>query len=316
MVVAECVAGELGRALERAEEAYELALEASQLASAGEILATRGFVEAHLGDEQAVRRDVQEALRLGAPGGARLAERMAGWALGLLELSLGNPAEAHRHLAPVVAVRRAAGVGEPGDLRFVPDDIEALLGFGQLEDAEAMLEWYEGLAQTSGRLHALAAAGRCRGLLHAARGETDRAVAELEGALSRYRTIDDPFGTARTLLALGMAERRRLHKSAARTTLEMAVAAFEALGARIWAQAATAELGRVGGRAASPDALTPSERSVASLVAEGKTNREVAAVLYLTERTVEGHLSRIYAKLGIRSRSELAHHFALEPPPT
>jgi DNA-binding CsgD family transcriptional regulator len=278
-------------------------------------MATRAFVEAHLGDEEAVRRDANEAIRLGAPVGARVAERMAAWALGLLELSLGNPSAAHVQLEPIVASRRAAGVGEPGDLRFVPDEIEALVGIGQLDQAETMLEWFQGLAETSGRMHAVAAAGRCRGLLHAARAEIDLAVLDFEAARRQYQAIHEPFGSARTLLALGMIERRRHHKRAARATLEAAIAAFEALGARIWIQASVAELGRIGGRASSRDTLTPSEQKVASLVAEGKTNREVAAVLYLTERTIEGHLSQVYAKLGIRSRSELAHRLDIEAGP-
>lgn len=315
LVTYECVAGDWRQALGRAEEALELAREASQLATVAEIMATRAFVEAHLGDEEAVRRDANEAIRLGAPVGARVAERMAAWALGLLELSLGNPSAAHVQLEPIVASRRAAGVGEPGDLRFVPDEIEALVGIGQLDQAEAMLEWFEGLAETSGRMHAMAAAGRCRGLLHAARAEIDLALLDFEAARRQYQTIHEPFGSARTLLALGMIERRRHHKRAARATLEAAIAAFEALGARIWIQASVAELGRIGGRASSRDTLTPSEQKVASLVAEGKTNREVAAVLYLTERTIEGHLSQVYAKLGIRSRSELAHRLDVEAEP-
>jgi DNA-binding NarL/FixJ family response regulator len=85
---------------------------------------------------------------------------------------------------------------------------------------------------------------------------------------------------------------------------------FEDLGAKLWADRARAELARIGGRHAAGDELTPSERQVAALVAEGHTNREVAAALFLAERTIEGHLSSIYAKLGVRSRAELAHRFA------
>ena len=99
------------------------------------------------------------ALPLNALG----ADRTVAWALGLLELSLGNAARAHEQLGPLVESRRAAGVGEPGDMRFVTDEIEALIGIGRLDDAEAMLAWYEGLAQASGRVFALAACERCRG---------------------------------------------------------------------------------------------------------------------------------------------------------
>jgi DNA-binding NarL/FixJ family response regulator len=91
--------------------------------------------------------------------------------------------------------------------------------------------------------------------------------------------------------------------------------AFDDLGARLWAERSRAELGRIGGRQAAGNALTPSELEVARLVAEGRTNREVAAVLFLSERTVEGHLSTIYAKLHVRSRAELARRFASETEP-
>jgi DNA-binding CsgD family transcriptional regulator len=316
MIMYECVAGDWQLALDRVQEGYELALEGGQGASQADILADRALVEAHLGDAPAVRRDAAEARRLGAPVGALLAERTAAWALGLLELSLGNPAQAHNQLGPLVEDRRVAGVGEPGDLRFVPLEIEALIGIGRLADAEALLDWYEGLALASGRVHARAACDRGRGLLHAARGELELAIAALDTSRTRYAAIADPFGLSRTLLALGSVERRALHRRAARQTLKAALELFEGLGARLWAERARAELARIGGRHAVGDELTPSERQVAALVAEGRTNREVAAALVVTERTIEGHLSTIYAKLRIRSRAELAHRFTsgTEPP--
>jgi DNA-binding CsgD family transcriptional regulator len=310
LIVVECAAGEWQRALAHADEGLELTIAASQVAFQAITLAGRALAEAHLGDTQAARRDAGEALRLAAPRGVLLAERVAAWALGILELSLGDHVRAHEQLGPLVEGRRAAGVGEPGDMRFVTDEVEALIGLGQLTEAEAMLDWYEGLARASGRLFALAACDRCRGLLHTARGDHDAAIAALEASRDRCATIADPFGRARTLLALGTIQRRVLRRHAARATLEASLAAFEDLGARLWAGRARAELGRIGGRHAVGNELTPSERQVAGLVAEGRTNREVAAALYVTERTVEGHLSRIYAKFGVRSRAELAHRLA------
>ena len=309
MIPYECIAGAWQQALAHADECGDLAPGLGSLYVAI-ALADRALVEAHLGDEPAARRDAEEAHRLGAPLGALMAERTAAWALGLLELSLGDPAQAHDQLGPLVDGRRAAGVREPGDMRFVTDEIEALVGIGRLEEAEAMLDWYEGLAEASGRVFALAACERCRGLLHGARGEIDEALTALEGSRTRYSSIADPFGEARTLLALGSTQRRALHRHAARESLEAAFAAFEGLGAKLWARRAEAELARIGGRHAAGDELTPGERQVATLVAEGHTNREVAAALYVTERTIEGHLSSIYAKLGVRSRTELAHRFS------
>ena len=118
-----------------------------------------------------------------------------------------------------------------------------------------------------------------------------------------------PFERARTLLGLGAAQRRSKQKARARATLEQALAEFEQLGAALWAAQARTELGSIGGRAPSESGLTPAEQRVAALVAEGKTNREVAAALFVTDHTVEFHLSRIYRKLGVRSRAELARRF-------
>ena len=123
---------------------------------------------------------------------------------------------------------------------------------------------------------------------------------------------DTPFEHARALLALGAVQRRSKRRREARATLETALATFERLGAELWAERARGELKRISGRAATPGALTPAEERVAALVAEGKTNREVAAALYLSERTVEGHLSHVFGKLGVRSRTELARALAAE----
>ena len=110
----------------------------------------------------------------------------------------------------------------------------------------------------------------------------------------------------RTLLGRGLLERRAKQKRAAREAIAAGVAIFEKLGARAWERRARAELGRIGGRAAARDALTPAEQRVAELVIEGRTNREVAAELVLSPHTVESHLRSAYRKLGIRSRVELA----------
>jgi DNA-binding CsgD family transcriptional regulator len=306
MVPYECIPGRWDRALMRAVECYELARATDQVALQATALADRAFVEAHLGDATAARDHAEEAIRIGAPVQARIAERTASWALGLLELSLANPAAAHARLEPLVASRRAAGIAEPGCLRFVPDEIEALIALDRLDGADAMLDWFEGLVAAGDRVHAWAAVQRCRGLLHAARGNLDAAMAALEASRSSYASIDEPFGLGRTLLALGSVQRRALRRRAARETLSASLETFAALRAELWAATASTELARIGGRSSMPGELTASQRLVASLVAEGLTNREVAARLVVTERTVEGHLSQIYAKLGARSRVELA----------
>ncbi len=130
-------------------------------------------------------------------------------------------------------------------------------------------------------------------------------MALLDKAAARHEQLGDLYGQARALLALGVVRRRGLQKRAARGAIAEALAGFEQLGAATWVERARSELGSIGGRSRE-EGLTPAERRVASLVAEGRTNREVAAALFLGERTVASHLTHIYAKLGIRSRTELA----------
>ena len=134
-----------------------------------------------------------------------------------------------------------------------------------------------------------------------------------ERALEEQRRVPQPLELARTLLAKGQVERRARQKSAARQTLQQALGIFEELGAPLWAARARAELARIGGRAPAGDGLTATERRIAELVAEGKTNKEVAAILVVAERTVESALTQIYRKLDVRSRTELARKLAEQP---
>jgi DNA-binding CsgD family transcriptional regulator len=188
------------------------------------------------------------------------------------------------------------------------DLLEALIATGELDEAEAILAVWEGRAAGLDRAWALAILARCRGLLLAARGDLEAAFAAFERAVAEHARSTDPFHHARTLLALGRTQRRAKRRAAARATLEDALARFEQLGAPLWADQTRAELARIGGRAPSRGELTEAERRIAQLVAEGRTNRDVAAALFLTEHSVETALSRIYRKLGLHSRTELAHH--------
>ena len=154
---------------------------------------------------------------------------------------------------------------------------------------------------------------RCRGLVAAARGEVEQALALLERAVAEHEAVGDPFGRARALLALGVVRRRARQKRSARQAIDAALEGFEAIGAAGWAARARAELGRIGGRSRA-EGLTAAERRVAVLVAQGRTNREVAAALFLGERTVASHLTRVYAKLGVRSRTELARRLDAHEP--
>ncbi|HET7739084.1 MAG TPA: helix-turn-helix transcriptional regulator, partial [Mycobacterium sp.] len=163
-----------------------------------------------------------------------------------------------------------------------------------------------------GRGWVAAHATRCRGLVAAAIGDVDTALTLLTQATAQHEAVGDAFGRARALLALGIVRRRARQKRPAREAIEAAHSAFETIGASRWAARASSELGRISGRHQA-EGLSAAERRVAALVAEGRTNREVAQELFLAERTVASHLTSVYAKLGVRSRTELARRLDHRP---
>ena len=224
--------------------------------------------------------------------------------LGRLAMWNGDLGAAIEHFSRAEELR-AVGSLEPNLASWRGDYVEALLQVGRIEDAESLLGSWEADAVQVGRTVVLAHVTRGRGLVAAARGDVPAATELLETAASEHAAVGDPLGRARALLALGVVRRRARERIAARAAIEEAVAVFERCGAAGWAQRARSELMRIGGRTRA-EGLTPAERRVAALVADGRTNREVAAALFLGERTVETHLTHIYAKLAVRSRTELA----------
>jgi DNA-binding CsgD family transcriptional regulator len=263
-----------------------------------------------LADLAVHRGEVGHARELLA-GCRELAERQPD-ALAALEAVLGIAARVSGDLEASIAqfaaaekIGEAIELREPTTLWWRADFVEVLLESGRVDEAVELLDAWEADARRLGRDRVVADATRCRGLLAAARGDLDLGCSTLEDAVRQHEQVGDPFGRARSLLALGVARRRGRQKSAAREAIEAALLGFEDLGEVFWTARARAELGRIGGRTRE-EGLTPAEQRVAALVAEGRTNREVAAALVLGERTVETHLTHIYAKLGIRSRTELA----------
>jgi DNA-binding CsgD family transcriptional regulator len=226
--------------------------------------------------------------------------------LGFIALSEGDPRAAVSELGPLPPLLRRAGVGEPGAYRFAHDLAEAYVLTGELEAAETVVGELEEQGRRLDRAYALATGARCRGMVLAARGDVDGAVAAFEGALVEHERLPQPFELGRTLLALGQTQRRRKLRREGRATLERALGMFERLGAPVWADHTRAELARIGGRAPGATALTPTEDRVATLAAEGLTNREIAERMFISVKTVEGSLSRVYRKLEVRSRTELA----------
>jgi DNA-binding CsgD family transcriptional regulator len=234
-------------------------------------------------------------------------------ALGLLELSLERFDAVDRILGPLGTRLEAGGVREPGSVRFTPDEIEALIALDRIDEAETLLGILERQGAQLERASALAAAARCRGLVSAARGDLEGALVSLEKALVEHERVSMPFEHARTLLALGATRRRAKMKRPAREALERALAIFEDLGARLWADKVRAELARIGGRPAATGELTPTEHRIALLAAEGRSNKEIATALFITPKTVGTQLSRIYRKIGVHSRTELARHMSGDP---
>ncbi len=224
---------------------------------------------------------------------------------GIVALWQGDLTTALERLAE--AERRAGllGWGSASRRPWTPEHAEALVGLERIEEAARLVDAWEADALRLGQERVLAHVLRCRGLIATARGAVEEAQTLLEQAVARHVEVGDGFGRARALLALGVVRRRARRKRPAVEALEAALFEFERLGASTWVERAREELGRIGGRARE-NGLTAAERRVATLVAAGRTNKEVAAALYLAERTVAGHLTHIYAKLGVRSRTELA----------
>jgi DNA-binding CsgD family transcriptional regulator len=305
----ECRAGNWDTAIEQARESRAAAQRIGMGALSAEGHFAVGLVEAHLGRADSARQEALEGLRVAEEAGEvfLLIPNLA--VLGFLELSLDQPAEAHAWLSRALGLEQEMGVREPAYYRLVPDEVEALVALGQLDEAEALLAPFEEAGRNLDRTWAIATGARCRALVSAAQGDLDRASAAADEAVREHERLPLPFELGRTLLVRGAVERRAKRKKEARSTLTEASGIFDGLGAALWADKARAELTRIGGRAPSSLELTPSEDRVAALVASGSTNREVADALFISIHTVEANLKRIYRKLGVRSRTELASKF-------
>jgi ATP/maltotriose-dependent transcriptional regulator MalT len=305
----ECSLGDLRAAAAIADEGMATSLLVGSENMQAFLLCFRGLVHAYEGDADAARSELGQSIDTFMRNGFVVGLLLGLSFLGFLEVSLGRPAEAHAVLEGVVGPLEW-DVGEPFVLRYLPEEIEALVGLGELGRAEELVATFEQGARDRDRAWALAAAGRCRGLIAAARGDLPEASNALERALEEHERAEFPFELARTLVVLGQVRRRRGERRAAKDALERAHALFEGRGASLWAQRAAAELRRVPIRRGAPEELTPSEERIAELAAAGRTNREVAQALFISPKTVEANLSRVYRKLELGSRAELGARMA------
>ena len=266
----------------------------------GEDLARESLSLAGANDDDAgsVRRAISRGGEIGA------------WALGAAALGAGRFDEAATHLMLLADTLLDAGMREPGELRFLPDAVEALLGQGRLEDAERLVVRLESMAEHAQRTTSIGVAARCRALLLAQSNDLIGAKAAADRAVKALEAGTLPFDLARAQLSLGDVQRRMRQKRTARATLEASLGAFESLGADGYRDRALEEIGRIGGRGQSDGGLTPTESRVAQLVATGMSNKEVATALTISSKTVELHLSHVYAKLEVGSRTELVRMMA------
>jgi DNA-binding CsgD family transcriptional regulator len=305
----EWLAGRWTRALQHATAAHELTEQTQHSHAQHWVGRAKALLEADLGLVDDARASVDEVLAHSQTVAYEIFIIATLGVLGRLELELGNVETAGDHLRELPGRLLAGGMNDPA-LPVWADAIEALVGLGELELARSYLEPYEANAERLASPYARAGATRCRGLLLAADCELSAAQEAFERSLADARRFPLEYG--RTLLCLGVVRRQAQQKKASRQALEQALAVFEELGARLWAEKARAELRRISGRApASDDELTETERRVAELAAGGRTNKEIAAELYMGVSTVEAHLSHVYRKLGVR-RAELATRLAVQ----
>ncbi|MDQ3660425.1 MAG: LuxR C-terminal-related transcriptional regulator [Actinomycetota bacterium] len=289
-----------------ASEGVVLAHDTGQENQAGYNVVCLGRVEAALGREQDCRIHIAQSAQIEKQFGAAVLRLHYGAALGFLELSMGRLEAAVHALEPVAHFVENGGPSEPGISQWPPDLIEAYIRLGRLSDAQHLLEPFEKQAEATETVWAKATSARCRGLIDEASCEE-----HFSRALDLHAQHPSTFERARTELCFGERLRRKGKKRLAQRALASASEVFERLGALPWADKARDELRALGAatrRRTTPAArtLTAQEVRVAQIVGQGATNKEAAAQLFLSPKTIEVHLGHIYAKLGVRSRTELA----------
>lgn len=296
--------GDFAAAIGWADEARVIAEQSGSETMRGVALMQRGRAHAARGDVPAARADLAEGRRLLVERGyvQALPWLLSGEAV--LELSRGDATAAAHAIAPLVALAEGDGMGGLF-VDFAPDGVDALVHVGEVARAEALLTRFAERARTLDRPWAMATAARCRGIVASAKGDLDAALAAAEEATAGWGLLEMPVEQGRAFLALGQVRRRRGERKLAREALERAEEIFAAVGAGLWVERAREELGRVPIRRGAGSDLTPTEERVAALAAAGRTNAEVAHTLFMSPKTVEANLTRIYGKLGIRSRAEL-----------
>lgn len=299
--------GAVAMARDAAERAEQLGGETSRLVAA----VARAAATAHAGHVAETRQAVADAVDIAYRVGAAAVGDSAVGYLGFLEVSLGR----HPEALAVLADRIAQFLQNPRQTEihaaaFVPDAVEALVALGRADEAEPLVAALEVGGARLDRPWALALGARGRAMLLAAGGDLEAAEDAALRAVAEHDRLPMPFELARTLLLLGQLQRRRRRRQSAAETLAEAARIFSCCGAQVWEQRARDELARVSAGVGEVDVLTPAERRVAERAAAGMSNKQIAAELFISAKTVETNLSRVYRKLGVRSRTQL--HTRLE----
>ena len=299
--------GEWSSALGDAKEAAGLARDTGQTVLLAYPLAILSLLEGVTGHPGAAREAAARARESARRHGLRVVDESVAFALGAVELLAGNADAALAELEPTAAAVASSGRIQPAMSLWMPELIEAVIAADRRADAESVLDGLDAQAERTGGSWARGVVARYRGLL----SEVDDFDDTFAQAISAHEASQMPFELARTRLCYGQRLRRAGRRVDARAQIRGALTTFETLRAIDWVARAERELAGTGAqrrraRDADRDELTPQELQIARLIAGGATNREVAADLFLSPKTIETHLTRIYRKLGLRSRSQLA----------
>lgn len=297
--------GRFAEAAAAAAEHLDLAERSGQENQRMQALFNVAMVDAHLGRSVQARDAAQAILAWTVDHDDEWLQMSACAVLGFSDLGDGDARGAREWLDRWSTLADRMNVIDPGISRFSGDHVEALVACGAIEQAVMVAASLERRARDADRISATAIAHRCRALLAARVGDTSTALAHIDASLEIDSTCPVIFERHRTTLLKGLIHRRAKEKGAARRSITEAWTGFQLLGAASWADRCASELQRIGTRAESPLALTVTEQRIAELAASGLTTRQMAEQCFMSPKTVEANLAKIYRKLNVNSRAAL-----------